>query len=190
MAKIIFTYGTIAGLIIAIIMFGSMAIWGTTDDIAGSEWMGYSIMLLALSMIFFGIKSYRDNQLGGVIKFWTGLKLGLGISLVAGILYVAGWEVYFQTSARDFMDQYTESYIEKLKEEGVSPEEIVETRLQMEQFKELYDITIARIGITLMEILPVGIVLSLISAGLLRKSTFLPAEALQNDLRDSDKMET
>jgi hypothetical protein len=47
--------------------------------------------LIAISGIFLAVMRHRDHNLGGVIRFWQALVIGLGISLVAGIFYVAAW---------------------------------------------------------------------------------------------------
>ncbi|MEM1082162.1 MAG: DUF4199 domain-containing protein, partial [Pseudomonadota bacterium] len=134
-----------------------------------SQLLGYSIMVVALSVIFIAIKGYRDQQLGGVIKFWTGLKLGVGISLVAAVVYALGWELYYQTLGSDFIQQYSNAYLEQLRVDQVDADQIEAARQKMNEFEALYSFFPARFGITLIEILPVGLFISLLSASLLRK---------------------
>lgn len=178
MKRIVLIYGLVSGAIVAGVSFGAMAIWGADGKAAGSAWLGYSIMVIALSLIFFAVKSYRDEELGGVIHFWTALKLGLGISLVAGVVYIIGWEIYYQALGGSFVDQYAVSYIEQMQANGASAAQLAETRIKMEEFKRLYEFLPARTGITLLEIFPVGAAISLICAALLRKSEFLPASGI------------
>ena len=123
MRKTVFVYGILSGGIIIATICATIAIWGTRIE-SGGPWIGYLVMVIALSSMFFGIKSYRDNTLGGVIKFKTAMLVGLLITLVASVVYVAGWEVYLAASNYDFMDQYTASQMEKLKSEGVSGEKL------------------------------------------------------------------
>ena len=169
MARIIIVYGLIAGGVVALVSFGSLALLSDGEIPTGSKWLGYSIMLIALSVIFFAVKSYRDQQLGGVIKFWTALKLGFGISLMAAVVYALGWELYYQTLGGDFMQQYTLSYLEQMRVDGATSNEIETARQRMADFERLYSLLPARFGITLVEILPIGLVISLLSAALLRK---------------------
>lgn len=176
MKKIILTYGIISGSIIIGIIVISMLIWGMSSHTANSEWLGYLIMIAALSLIFFGIKSYRDNELGGVIRFWEALKVGTGILLVASVIYVGVWEIYIQSSGSDFMDQYAASYVEQMRTDGASEQEITDATAVMEEYKEMYQNPILRMGITFLEIFPVGLIIALISAVLLRKSSFLPVD--------------
>jgi len=136
------------------------------------ELVGYSSMLIALSMVFFGIKSYRDNQNGRKIGFWKGAQIGILISLLASVMYAAGWEAYLQTNPT-FMDQFVEKYIEKLKAKGTPPEQVEEAIKSMASVQEMYKNPFLRFGITVSEILPVGIIVTLISAGILRRKEVL-----------------
>lgn len=172
MLRIIVVYGLISGAIVIGTIISSMMIWGME---AQSEWLGYLIMVIALSLIFFGIKNYRDRELGGVIKFGTAFKLGLGISVIAGIVYVGAWETYLQTTNADFMDSYANSYIEQLQADGADAEQLEEANALMDEYKAMYEKPLTRMGITFLEIFPVAFLITLISAGLLRNSNFLPA---------------
>ncbi len=175
MLRIIVVYGLISGAIVIGTIIGSMMVWGMENQ---SEWLGYLIMVVALSLIFFAIKNYRDRDLGGVIKFGTAFKLGLGISVVAGIVYVGAWETYLQATDANFMEQYAESYIGQLQADGADEQQLVEARALMEEYKSMYEKPLTRMGITFLEIFPVALLITLISAGLLRNSSFLPAENL------------
>lgn len=176
MKKIMFVYGLISGGIIITIVALSVIIWDTASShTAGTEWLGYLIMVAALSLVFFGVKSYRDSSLGGVISFWDALKLGLGITLVASAVYVAGWETYLQVSETDFMGDYAAAYIEQLTTDGASAEAIADAEALMDSYKQMYANTFMRLAITFLEIFPVGLIVALISAALLRKSDLLPA---------------
>lgn len=179
MRKIVIVYGLISGLIV-VAMF---QIWmffyqKGVFDFENGEIFGYGSMIVALSMIFFGIKSYRDNHNGGSIRFWKGVQVGLLISLIASFIYAAGWEIYVRTSpdtVNAFLEKYTEHYIDKLRKGGAAPEEINQTVSEMGSFREMYQNPLIRFGITIIEILPVGIIVTLISAALLRKKELLPA---------------
>jgi hypothetical protein len=131
-------------------------------------------MLVALSMVFFGIKSFRDNQNSRKIGFWKGAQVGILISMLASFVYAAGWEVYMQASpANTFMDEYTEHYINRLKEKGTPQAELDKTVKEMDGMKEMYKNPFIRFGMTLMEIFPVGVIVTIISAAILRKKEVL-----------------
>jgi hypothetical protein len=133
-------------------------------------------MIVALSVVFFGIKSYRDNN-GGRITFLKGAQVGILISLISAVCYAASWEVYQRNGrGQEFMQKYTTYYLDKMKQEGASDAEIEKARAESAQFMEMYKNFFIRFGMTLMEILPVGVIVTLVSAALLRKREVLPAE--------------
>lgn len=175
MRKVVITYGLISGAIITCLFLISMYLWQKgIINFDNGEYFGYGSMLVALSMVFFGIKSFRDNQNSRSIGFWKGAQVGILISLLATFVYAAGWEVYMQTNPENnFIDKYTEHYIGKLKEKGSPQEEIDKTVTEMAAMKEMYKNPIIRFGMTMMEILPVGIIVTLLSAGILRRKEIL-----------------
>jgi hypothetical protein len=144
--------------------------------------VGYLIMLIALSTVFVAIKRYRDTDLGGVIKFWPAFGLGLGISFIAGVLYVVSWEAAVAITHLDFASSYSKAMIAQQQAKGVSAEALARFTAQMEQFKIQYANPLYRLPMTFAEIFPVGVLVSLVSAGLLRNSRFLPARPAGSSL--------
>ena len=126
-------------------------------------------------MIFFGIKSYRDVQRNGVITFTEGLKVGLLIALIAAVCYAITWEFYFAYDGGAFMASYSEYYQNKLVTEGASEADIAKARTEMEKWSEMYKNPAVRFTMTLAEILPVGILISLFSSIVLRRKQPVPA---------------
>jgi hypothetical protein len=179
MRKVILTFGLLAGGIMCCLGVVIMTLCENgTLDFGSSELVGYSSMIIALSMIFFGIKSYRDNHQNGAITFVKSLKVGGLITLVASLIYVVGWEIYYQTNPtikETFGQKYTDYYIGKMKEDGATPDEIAQKTVEMNRMMQMYENPLIRAGITLTEIAPVGIVVTLISAAILRKRKVLPA---------------
>lgn len=175
MRKIVITYGLISGAIIITLMLISMYLWNKgIINFDNGELFGYSSMLVALSMVFFGIKSFRDNQISKSIGFWKAAQVGILISLMAAVVYASAWEVYMQTNPENtFFEEYSAHYIEKLREKGTPAEEIEKTIVEMDGFKEMYKNPLIRFGFTLMEILPVGIIVTLVSAAILRRKEVL-----------------
>jgi hypothetical protein len=174
MLRIVLIFGLISGAIAAGLMWILMGVVkdGGIDFENGMTW-GYATMIVALSLIFFAIKSYRDNN-GGRITFWKGLQIGILISLISGVCYAASWELYYRGSGQEFLQKYTAYYLDKMKQEGKSDAEVETARTESQQFMELYRNFFIRFPMTLMEILPVGIIVSLISAALLRRRELLP----------------
>ena len=173
--KIVITYGLISGAIITFLFLLSMYLWQKgIINFDNGEYFGYGSMLVALLMVFFGIKSFRDNQNGKSIGFWKGAQVGILISLLASFVYAASWEVYMQVSPENkFVEKYSEHYIGKLKENGASQEEIDRTTSEMASMQQMYKNPIIRFGMVLLEILPVGFIVTLLSAAILRKKEVL-----------------
>jgi hypothetical protein len=176
MSHIILIFGTIAGLLVAVPMC-LMVANAEPGSAATSHFTGYLIMLLALSLVFVGVKRLRDRELGGVIRFGPALMAGLGISAVAGVIYVIGWEITLAVTDFAFIDSYSSAAIEAARAKGASAAEVQALAAKMDEFREQYVNPFFRLPVTFIEIFPVGLVVSLISAALLRNSRFMPARA-------------
>lgn len=173
MGRIIIVYGVIAGVTVALLMRIAMMLFpegGTGGVIAG-----FSSMIVALTFVLIGVKRYRDIELGGVIRFGKALAVGFGIAAIATILYVAAWELYLYFTDYTFMDEYTRIALDQAQKAGKSASEIAALTKEMDGFKAIYANPVSRMAVTAMEIAPVAILMPIISAALLRKSSFMPA---------------
>jgi hypothetical protein len=171
-------YGGLAGLIVivtGIVIF----LVQPNRHLAGSEWLGYLVMVLAFTLIFVGIKRYRDRDLGGVIRFLPALGLGLLMAVFASVMYVVLWEVYLAFTGDGFITAYTASVIADLRAAGATPEAIAAKQVEMAAMIASYANPLFRVPITFSEIFPVGLIVALISAALLRNPRILPAHAPQ-----------
>ena len=166
MQKFILIYGLAAGAISIVPLLVTMIISGKPGG--GSMVVGYTIMLVALSLIFVAVKRFRDRVRGGIITFPHGLGLGLGIAAVAGITYTIFWDVYLTVTGIDFIGEYTASVIEKKRASGADAAAMETVKQQMEVMKKNYANPLWRLPMTFMEIFPVGVVVSLVSAFALR----------------------
>jgi hypothetical protein len=175
MIRYIIRYGVIAGLMVAIPMTAYMLSLPADAQSPPSMLATYLIMLVSLGMVFVGIWRYRDQVLGGVINFTPALGLGLAISAVAGLFYAAAWEVSQVFMKFDFATFYANSMVENVRAAGGSPEAVAAAAKRAEDFLQLYANPFFRVPMTFLEIFPVGVLVSLLSAGLLRNSGFLPA---------------
>ncbi|MEQ8557573.1 MAG: DUF4199 domain-containing protein [Henriciella sp.] len=175
MLKRILIAGLAAGLVTGGVLFVgiSMASDSMMEGDHGGHVYGYASMILALSLIFFAIKRQRDIAQGGVIKFLPAFGMGLAISAVAAFIYALGWELTLATTGLDFAGPYTEAAIETAREKGMSGEELAAYEEKMRGFADMYANPAYRIPITMLELFPVGVIISLISALLLRNSGFL-----------------
>lgn len=164
MKKIVFTFGTIAGLICGGMFFLNAPDNGEIDFTHGALY-GYISMIIALSTIFFAVRQYRDNYNDGQISFVKAFLIGLYITLVASVIYVIAWEIFYKNYAPDFGDQYVQYLEEQMLNEGLSATSIAERVQEQKDMMLAYkENTAMRMGITFLEIFPVGFVISLISA--------------------------
>lgn len=172
MKKIILVYGLIAGAIMGAMFFITVPLWNNgTLNFDNGMVVGYTTQVIALSLVFFGVKSYRDQHLNGVISFGKAFKVGILITLVGGILYCVSWEICYSTVFTDFDEKMTAHYAENMRKDGATDLEIKD----MESNMALYNNPILRFGMTFMEVVPVGLIITLLSAALLRKKEVLPA---------------
>ena len=176
MTRTVLTYGLISGLVVITGMIGTIVASGGGAAVGG-VWLGYLIMLVALSAILVGVKQHRDQALGGVISFRTALLIGLGIAAVASLAYVAVWEAYLAATHYTFMDQYAAQTLEAKRAAGVTGEAYAKAAAQMETMRVQYRNPLFRLPMTFVEIFPVGLLIALVSAGLLRNPRFLPARS-------------
>ena len=176
MTRIILIFGIAAGVIVAVPMC-LMVANSEHGSAAQSYFAGYLVMVLALSLVFFGVKRLRDRELGSVIRFVPALLAGLGISAVAGVIYVIGWEITLTVTDFAFIDSYSTAAVEAARAKGASPADLAAIAAQMDEFRRQYANPFFRLPMTFIEIFPVGVLISLISAWLLRNSRFLPARA-------------
>ena len=172
MLRLIVRYGLIGGLIVGVALYAMTLIPGTQPGGAWGYVVGYLTMLIGLCTVFLAIKRYRDADLGGVIRFWPALGLGLGISFVAGIIYMLAWEAVLDFTHLDFAGAYAQSMIDAAKAKGLGGAEFAKVVAQAQEFKTEYANPFIRLPETFMEIFPVGVLVSLVSAALLRNARF------------------
>jgi len=167
MKKTVLTYGIIGGIIVSALMW--LTLGSGQHDFDNGMWIGYTTMVVALSTIFFAVKAYRDKSLGGSINFGKAFLMGLYITLIASTMYAGSWMVLSATTDQDFMEQYYAHEKQKLDSSDLPPAEVEAKLQEMRDFQEMYKNPIVKIGFTYMEILPVGLLISLICAGLLAR---------------------
>lgn len=176
MGRIALAYGGIAGLIVvSSIVIGFLM---GADHGDGGMMLGYLIMIVALTLIFLGVKQFRDRNNGGVIKFGPAFLMGLMIAAVAGVFYVGGWEGYLAATNYTFMDNYVEQTLKAKEAAGLAGEALAREAEKLKAMAEGYKNPFYRAGITFLEIFPVGLVIALISAALLRNPKVLPARQM------------
>jgi hypothetical protein len=168
MKKIVLTFGFIAGGILAGMMVATLPLLESPDFDHG-EVLGYTTMVVAFLMVFFGIRSYRENIGDGTVTFGRGFTVGILITLIACACYVATWEVINYTLMPDFVDKYSAHVIEKQRQSGADAASLAATRKEMDRFRELYSNPFINVAFTFAEVFPVGLLATAISAAILRR---------------------
>jgi len=166
MQKIVLTFGLIAGAVLSAMMFLTLPFM---DHGSQGLLIGYTTMVLAFLMVYFGVRSYRDNVAGGMVTFGRAFKVGALISLVASTCYVASWEVIYFKMRPDFMEKYTASAIAAARKDGATEAEIAQKTQEMAKFAEQYKNPLINIAYTYLEPLPVALLFTLVTAGVLSR---------------------
>jgi len=176
MKKTVLTFGFIAGAVLAVMMLITMPLQDKIGFDNGAV-IGYTTMVLAFLMVFFGVRSYRDNVANGKVTFGRAFSVGILITLIATACYVATWEVLFFNFMPGFTDKYATSAVERVKQSGASQERIAATEKEMEAFKVAYKNPLINIAYTTLEPLPVGVLFTLVAAGVLsrKRKTITPS---------------
>jgi len=170
MKKVVITCGLIAGAISVALMGIGIGLFDKNHT-ETSEIIGYTSMLLSASLIFVGIKIFRDKHNGGIVSFGKAFLIGLYISLIASTIYVAAWALEYKFIFPDFLDNYSAIMIAKAKASGAGPEKIAAQLKQLAMYRDMYKNPIFFTLLTYAEYLPVGLIISLIAALILKKSS-------------------
>jgi len=169
MKKNVLVFGSIAGLVVALLMMASMIYYHYHPDFEGGMIVGYASMLLAFSFVFVGIKNFRDKYNDGLISFGKAFRVGLYIMLIASTIYVLVWLVEYYCFMPDFMDKYVQHALEQAKASGFPQSDIDAQAKEMATYVEMYKNPVWVILLTYMEILPLGLVVVLIAALILKR---------------------
>ena len=169
MKKNIIVFGLISGFIVSVLMLLSMSRFIDSANLEHSMVLGYTSMLIAFVFVFVGIKNQRDKHNLGVITFGQGFKTGFWITLIASTMYVITWMIDFHYFIPDFMNNYAAQMIDQAKAAGKNASEIEKIVAEMDGYKEMYKNPLYVALMTYMEILPLGIIITLISAFILKR---------------------
>ena len=167
MKKTVLTYGLISGAIAAVLLLAHVPFMHSLEGSKGLI-VGYTGIVLSALLIFFGVRSYRENVGNGKISFGRGLAVGILIALISAAGYVAAWEVVYYSNP-GFADKIFDKQVNDLKAAGAPQEKIDATAQQVESFKKLYANPLVNVAFTFIEPFPVGILMTLISAFVLRR---------------------
>lgn len=169
MKKIVIVCGSIAGLIVSAMLAITVTMSNRSGNVEGGMLLGYATMVIAFSLIFVGIRNYRDKYNSGIISFGKAFKTGLLITLVASTIYVIVWLISYYFFIPDYGEKYAAHMLDKLKADGASQAEIVKQTKEMNSFNKMYKNPFFNALITYTEIIPVGLLISLISSLILKR---------------------
>lgn len=164
MKKIVLIFGVVIGLVLSTNAIIHMNMMSSNADYKGNDVVGYATMIIIFSLIYFGVRNYRNNYLDGKISFAKAFKTGALICLVASTIYVVAGMSYYYLFAPDFIDVYTDYMIR-----NAQPNEVEVITEQMANFKEMYKNPLFAVLITYMEVLPIGMIVALFSALILKR---------------------
>jgi hypothetical protein len=164
MQKIVLRYGLASGAILVAMMSVALAI-----NSAHNEVIGYSTMVLSLLLVFFGVRSYRDTVAGGTIGFGKAFQVGILITLITCAMYVIAWEIAYFNFFPNFLDSYSAHVLAKMRAAGESEAAIRESAAKLADLAKHYTNPLYNSAITFMEVFPVGLIVTLVSAAILRR---------------------
>ncbi len=168
MKKTVLTFGLISGAISSLMMLAMLPLVDRISVDKG-EIIGYTTIVVSFLLVFFGIRSYRENVGGGRISFLRGLTVGLLITLISCSCYVITWEMIYFKLMPGFADKFATYMVEQVRASGAS-QQVIDAKLQeMKAFKVMYDKPLFNVAITFMEPFPIGLIITVISAAILRK---------------------
>src|SRR5882762_6968741 len=163
MKKTVLTFGLISGFIMIALMTLSL-VFSERIGFGHNLVLGYTILIAGSVLVFFGIRSYRENIGGGQISFGRAFAVGILITVVACLCYVVAWEIIYFNLFPDFGEKYASYVIGKLRSSGASQQVIEAQVQQMKSLKAMYDNLFINSALSFLEPFPVGLIVTLISA--------------------------
>jgi hypothetical protein len=168
MKKIVLTFGLISGVMISVLMGANLFLANKLSS-GHSLVLGYTTMVASFLLIYFGIRSYRDNVLGGQISFGRAFACGILIALITTVCYVVMWEIVYFNFMPHFMDSYFAAQIQKAQSSGLDPAAAAAKVAVIQRSQQMYQNPLINMAYTFIEPLPVGLMITLISAAILRR---------------------
>ena len=168
MKKTVLTFGLIAGVMISVLMGLSLVLANKISS-GHSMLLGYTMMVASFLLIYFGVRSYRDNELGGQISFGRAFLCGILITLITTLFYVVAWEIIYFNFMPHFMDSYFAAQIHRVQSAGLDPATTALKVAAIEHSQQLYQNPLVNMAYTFIEPFPVGIIITLVSAAVLRR---------------------
>jgi hypothetical protein len=168
MKKDVWKYGLLSGFALAIMMSATVPF----EHHINMHWamvVGYTTMVLSFLIVFVGVKHYRDTECGGSISFGRAFAAGGLMMLISCVCYVTAWESLNATVEKNFAHEYAAALVKRAQNSGLQGAALEQKLAEAHKFEAMYSNPLYRASMTLLEPLPVGIVMALVSAGILRR---------------------
>jgi hypothetical protein len=168
MRKTVLTFGLLSGAVSSVMLVSTVPFMDRIGFDRGAI-VGYTAIVISFLFVYFGVRSYRDHVGGGQLTFGQGFTVGLLITLVSSLCYVVTWQIVYYNFIPDFMDRYAAYMVEQLRASGASASVIDEKAREMQAFRAMYDNPLVNAAFTFLEPFPVGLLMTVLSAALLRQ---------------------
>lgn len=169
----ILKYGLLAGVVVNVLMFGPIVVFGERPDwIRYGEIVGYSAMVLTMTLTYFAMRHERA-RLGGFLSFSRGLGVGTGVTAVASLLFGLATYAFYWIVGDRFPQKLWDHYVAQIQGSGADPASIARQLAEMEQMRPLFFSYAFQAALMFATLFLIGLAVSLVSAALLRR----PAQA-------------
>lgn len=162
-ARTIRRHGLIAGAILSALMMSTLP-WIEAIGFDNGAIVGYTGMVLAFLMVFFGVRAYRDGQPDGRVRFFPAFGVGMAIVGIGTVCYALTWQLVQRLWLPDFAQRYAAHAVEQARQAGASPEHLEALTRDLAEFARMYENPLVNFGFSLLEPLPVGLAYALGSA--------------------------
>lgn len=169
MKKSTLLFGLISGIIVSVQLLITLIMMRNNPDFEGSMIIGFASMIVAMAFVFVAVKARRDKHNEGIISFGQALATGVMVAFIGSTLYVVTWLIEYYLFFPDFMEKYADHVLKQASESGLSAGELAAKSAEMASYKEMYKNPVWVILLTYMEILPIGLVVAIISALILKR---------------------
>lgn len=169
MKKTILIFGLISGFVSSALMLATVPF---LDKLGAWNYVvGYTGIVLSFLLVYFGIRSWRDNNNGGRITFGKAFAIGISITLISCVFYVITWDIVYFNFMPDFMTGYTAHAIQQARAANLSPAALQAKIDSLNRMQRLYRNPFYMAAMTFIEPFPVGLLMTLLSATILRRKT-------------------
>jgi len=176
MKKTVLIFGLIIGLLFSANLAWMVQLMYNHPNFEANDFIGYASMIVIFSLVFVGVRNYRNRYLNGVISFWQAFKTGAFIALIASTLYVVSWLFMYYLWVPDFIEKYGEHVLNSCIRDGASAQELADKAKEIDSYRQMYKSPVGVILLTYMEVLPIGLLVALLSALFLKRKTPKPSE--------------